>query len=72
MMQKRVRLPVGVVHGISEEVYQHYFYYYRRRVAPKVDVRIVIAVLISVISAIQVMCSVLWMFCGVQIHDYAV
>ncbi|XP_038052893.1 dnaJ homolog subfamily C member 25-like [Patiria miniata] len=36
-----------------EEYYSHYYRYYRRRVAPKVDVRIVIAVTISVISAIQ-------------------
>ncbi|XP_022099444.1 dnaJ homolog subfamily C member 25-like [Acanthaster planci] len=36
-----------------EEYYGHYYRYYRRRVAPKVDVRIVIAVTISVISAIQ-------------------
>lgn len=32
----------------------HYYAYYRRRMAPKVDVRIVIAVTISVISVIQV------------------
>ncbi|XP_022186203.1 dnaJ homolog subfamily C member 25 homolog [Nilaparvata lugens] len=36
-----------------EEVYSHYYRYYRRRVAPKVDARIVIAVTISLISAIQ-------------------
>lgn len=36
-----------------EEYYSHYFYYYRRTMAPKVDVRIVIAVSISVISIIQ-------------------
>lgn len=36
-----------------EEVYSHYYRYYRRRVAPKVDVRLVIAVSISIISAIQ-------------------
>lgn len=36
-----------------EEVYSHYYRYYRRRVAPKVDVRVVIAVTISIISAIQ-------------------
>ncbi|GAB1598414.1 dnaJ homolog subfamily C member 25-like [Argonauta hians] len=36
-----------------EEYYSHYFYYYRRTMAPKVDVRIVIAVTISVISVIQ-------------------
>ncbi|XP_033638756.1 dnaJ homolog subfamily C member 25-like [Asterias rubens] len=36
-----------------EEYYSHYYRYYRRKVAPQVDVRIVIAVTISVISAIQ-------------------
>ena len=35
------------------EYYAHYYRYYRRRVAPKVDVRIVIIVTISVISVIQ-------------------
>lgn len=33
--------------------YAHYYRYYRRRVAPKIDVRIVIFVTISVISVIQ-------------------
>lgn len=36
-----------------EQVYSHYYRYYRRRVAPKVDVRVVIAVSITIISAIQ-------------------
>ncbi|KAK2140751.1 hypothetical protein LSH36_1259g00012 [Paralvinella palmiformis] len=36
-----------------EEYYAHYYRYYRRRMAPKVDVRIVIVVTISVISVIQ-------------------
>ncbi|XP_059470627.1 dnaJ homolog subfamily C member 25 homolog [Neocloeon triangulifer] len=36
-----------------EEYYSHYYRYYRRRVAPKVDVRLVIAVTITVVSAIQ-------------------
>ncbi|CAI8050634.1 DnaJ homolog subfamily C member 25 [Geodia barretti] len=36
-----------------DEVYSHYYHYYRRRVAPKVDVRIVIAVTITVISVVQ-------------------
>ncbi|XP_014663834.1 PREDICTED: dnaJ homolog subfamily C member 25 homolog [Priapulus caudatus] len=36
-----------------ELVYRHYYRYYRRRVAPKVDVRVVIAVTITIISAIQ-------------------
>ena len=38
----------------TEEVYRHYYHYYRRRVAPKVDIRIVIAVTITVISVVQV------------------
>lgn len=37
-----------------EERYYHYYQYYRRRVAPKVDVRIVIVVTVLVISLIQV------------------
>lgn len=36
-----------------EAYYAHYYRYYRRRVAPKVDVRIVLIVTISVISIIQ-------------------
>ncbi|XP_067939100.1 dnaJ homolog subfamily C member 25 homolog [Watersipora subatra] len=36
-----------------DEFYYHYYRYYYRRVSPKVDVRIVIAVTISVISACQ-------------------
>lgn len=36
-----------------DQYYAHYYRYYRRRVAPKVDVRIVIFVTISVISIIQ-------------------
>ncbi|XP_049872772.1 dnaJ homolog subfamily C member 25 homolog [Pectinophora gossypiella] len=36
-----------------QEYYAHYYRYYRRRMAPKVDVRIVIAVTISIISIIQ-------------------
>ncbi|XP_037548518.1 dnaJ homolog subfamily C member 25 [Nematolebias whitei] len=36
-----------------EEYYQHYYAYYRRRLAPKVDVRIVILVTICTISIIQ-------------------
>lgn len=36
-----------------DEYYANYFYYYRRRVTPKVDVRIVIAITITIISAIQ-------------------
>jgi len=36
-----------------EEYYQHYYNYYRRRVAPKVDVRLVVAITISIISIFQ-------------------
>ncbi|XP_075975122.1 dnaJ homolog subfamily C member 25 homolog [Anticarsia gemmatalis] len=36
-----------------QEYYAHYYRYYRRRMAPKVDVRIVIAVTITIISIIQ-------------------
>lgn len=36
-----------------DEYYAHYYRYYRRRMAPKVDVRIVVVVTISVISLIQ-------------------
>lgn len=36
-----------------DEYYAHYYRYYRRRVAPKVDVRIVVIVTISIISIIQ-------------------
>ncbi|GAB0087105.1 DnaJ homolog subfamily C member 25 homolog [Sergentomyia squamirostris] len=36
-----------------QEYYAHYYRYYRRRVAPKVDVRLVVFVTISVISLIQ-------------------
>ncbi|KAM7451741.1 DnaJ subfamily C member 25 [Porites harrisoni] len=36
-----------------EETYGHYYRYYRRRVTPKVDVRVVIAVSITVVSLLQ-------------------
>lgn len=36
-----------------DEYYAHYYRYYRRRVAPKVDVRIVIIVTLTIISVIQ-------------------
>jgi len=36
-----------------ETVYSHYYRYYRRRMTPKVDVRIVIASTITVISVVQ-------------------
>lgn len=37
-----------------EEYYSHYYAYYRRRLAPKVDVRIVILVTVCAISIFQV------------------
>lgn len=37
-----------------EEYYQHYYAYYRRRLTPKVDVRVVILVTICAISVFQV------------------
>ncbi|XP_037091994.1 dnaJ homolog subfamily C member 25 homolog [Pollicipes pollicipes] len=36
-----------------DEFYSHYYRYYRRRMAPKVDIRIVLAVTITIISGIQ-------------------
>ncbi|XP_071442593.1 dnaJ homolog subfamily C member 25 homolog [Hetaerina americana] len=36
-----------------ERIYSHYYRYYRRHVTPKVDVRIVVAVTITIISAVQ-------------------
>jgi len=36
-----------------EEHYQHYYHYYKRKMSPKVDVRIVIIVTITVISIFQ-------------------
>lgn len=40
-----------------EEYYQHYYAYYRRRLTPKVDVRVVILVTICAISIFQVCLS---------------
>ena len=37
-----------------EAMYYHYYQYYKRRYSPKVDVRIVAAVIITFISAFQV------------------
>ena len=43
-------------HVISpEEYYYHYYQFYRRRMAPQVDVRIVIIAVIAIISIIQVL-----------------
>ncbi|CAN8004045.1 unnamed protein product [Ixodes hexagonus] len=36
-----------------EAVYRHYYRYYRKRMAPRVDVRLVLAVTITVISVVQ-------------------
>lgn len=36
-----------------ELVYSHYYRYYRRRMTPKVDVRIVVAVTLIVVSVFQ-------------------
>uniref|UniRef100_A0A0B6YQ10 J domain-containing protein n=1 Tax=Arion vulgaris TaxID=1028688 RepID=A0A0B6YQ10_9EUPU len=36
-----------------DEYYSHYYRYYKRRVTPKVDVRVVIAVALTVISLVQ-------------------
>jgi len=36
-----------------QEYYSHYYHYYKRKMSPKVDVRIVIAVSITVISVFQ-------------------
>lgn len=41
----------------TDEYYSHYYRYYRRTVTPKVDVRLVIAVAITVISVIQYLSS---------------
>lgn len=40
-----------------QEYYAHYYRYYRRRVSPKVDVRLVLIVSISIISIIQYYCA---------------
>ncbi|KFD67771.1 hypothetical protein M514_07511 [Trichuris suis] len=40
-----------------DEVYRHYWYYYRHRVTPKVDVRIVIVAIIVMISVVQYVSS---------------
>lgn len=44
-----------------DEYYRIYYQYYRRRLAPKVDVRIVIIVAVTVISVVQVIqnCEIL-------------
>ncbi|CDW53552.1 thiosulfate sulfurtransferase [Trichuris trichiura] len=42
---------------LSDEVYRHYWYYYRHRVTPKVDVRIVIVAIVVMISVVQYVSS---------------
>lgn len=37
----------------TEQVYRHYYHYYRRRVAPQVDIRVVVGVVITVVSVVQ-------------------
>lgn len=44
---------IGILY-IPEETYRHYYHYYARRMAPQVDVRIVIGVTITIISVLQV------------------
>ena len=39
---------------LSEEYYYHYYQFYRRRMAPQVDVRVVIAAVIGIVSVVQV------------------
>lgn len=36
-----------------EELYSHYYRYYRRRAAPNIDIRLILAVCITIISGIQ-------------------
>jgi DnaJ family protein C protein 25 len=49
-----------------EEYYRHYYAYYRTRLAPKVDVRVVILVTVCAISIFQVP-RLLWCeTCGVN------
>lgn len=45
-----------------EEYYSHYYHYYSRRLAPKVDVRIVILVTVCAISVFQVNIFVFYLF----------
>lgn len=40
-----------------EEYYRHYYHYYSRRLAPKVDVRVVILVSVCAVSVFQVRIS---------------
>ena len=50
----------------TEETYGHYYRYYRRQVAPKVDVRVVIAVSITVVSLLQVVKNNI-LFCKISL-----
>jgi len=42
---------------VSDEFFANYYNYYKRRYAPKVDPRLVIGVTITIVSIIQVRCS---------------
>ncbi|ESO05988.1 hypothetical protein HELRODRAFT_160091 [Helobdella robusta] len=44
----------------QEEYYSHYYRYNRRRVAPKVDIRVVIVITITLISFIQSPAGLKW------------
>jgi len=44
---------------LLEEYYYHYYQFYRRRMAPQVDVRIVIVAMVAIISIIQVVMVVM-------------
>jgi DnaJ family protein C protein 25 len=54
MFSSKYSINDNVLLIFTEEMYLHYYYYYRRRMAPQVDVRVVVAVAISIISVIQV------------------
>jgi len=49
---------------MTDEYYFNYYKYYRRRMAPKVDVRIVIVVTISIISVVQVYGTLIYYIFG--------
>lgn len=40
--------------GLIDEVYRHYWHYYKRKATPKVDIRLVILATLLTVSAIQV------------------
>lgn len=53
LKDEETRADYGRMLDNPEEFYTHYYRYYRHRYAPKVDVRVVLLILISVISGIQ-------------------